>query len=173
MTDEDEVLDDLELLSPLTALDPDEVERLSPAQRKFLLEYVTSGSIALARTSAGIKSKTVTKWMADPQFKRLFDVVKSPLTFALALAQAIILRATVEHYKLLQHPRISIRQWAIDKAYNMPIAKGGEKERDVRLTSSEIKQIIENQMKEIEAPILPKAPFEFVDAEVRTVEEGS
>ena len=81
----------------------------------------------------------------------------------------------LQHFKLLQHPKVDIQKWAIDNAYRMPGAFGSQGESTHRLeTQPEIKQLAAAIAAELPSETqtrLTRSPFQFVEAEVRVIEE--
>lgn len=124
--DEEELLESIETLSPLTALDPDQVDKLTLRQQAFLIEFIHTGSIALSRKKASVKPKDWADWSKDDDFQKIFLIVKSPLLFALNLRQAIQWRAGLKLFALLDHERVSVQQWAIERAFAMGPISGSE-----------------------------------------------
>src|SRR3990167_5822098 len=118
-TEEEELLETIEALSPLTALDPDQVDKLTIRQQAFLIEFIHTGSIVTAKRKSRVKQKDWAEWATDDQFQHIFGIVKSPLQFALNLRQAIQWRAGLKLFDLLQHERVSVVQWAVERAFSM------------------------------------------------------
>ena len=102
-----------------------------------------------------------------------FRLIKSPVAFATKLSQAIIWQAFVQHFKLLQHPSVKVQQWAIENAYKMPGAARDDDRRQLT-TQPEIKQLAAAIAAELPSETqtrLTRSPFQFVEAEVRVIEE--
>jgi hypothetical protein len=168
-----DLLEQLEVISPLSALDPDEVDHLTKRQQAFLLSFINTGSVPAAKKAAGVKQAVWAKWLDEQTFARIFKVCKSPVALMYNLSQVIVVRAALEHLKLIEHQNISTRQWAIDRAYNIvPALKlfsegaGGDDPTKV-LTYSEIKQLAAGVANELETRERRRTPFGFVEGEFK------
>ena len=96
-------------------------------------------------------------------------MVKSPVAFAYNLYQVILMRSALEHLKLLEDPRIKVRQWAIDRAntmlsnLNRAGGGGGDPKAHISLSMGDIKQLIEGaseSLPESDKRLLNRGPFE-------------
>lgn len=171
---EEELIEETFELSPLNALNPDEVDSLTPMQRKFLIAYISSASIPFARKASGVKATTFNNWKEDERFTKIFDIVKSPVAFAESLAQAIIFKAMLQHYEMLESPKESTRIWAIERAYAIRPTeqkpRGGE-DQPARLTQSDVKLLAEklndHLSDEAKTKMAKSQPFSFVEGVVR------
>src|SRR3990167_2217045 len=95
--EEEEILNDLEALSPLAALDPYEVDELPPKQQQFLIAFIHSGNLSQARKVASVGSNTWALWKKDERLQRMLDIIRNPVVFANKLGQLIIFTAAKEH----------------------------------------------------------------------------
>ena len=173
---EEELLESTFQVSPLNALDPDKIDLLTASQRAFLLAYIHTSSISISRKMAKVSGATWTRWAGDEQFQALFKIVKNPVAFSHALAQSIIFRAAVEHYKLLGNEKTSVRQWAIERAYMLnkifDEEDGPDDGKAKQLSQSDVKQLAAGITAELSGPVrrrLESGPFAVIDAPFREV----
>ena len=174
---EDELLDEVVELTPLSALDPDKVDELTPLQRNFLIAFISNGSIPMARKIAKVSSDVWKRWQDDEKFQAIFKVVKSPPAFAGALRDAIVWKAMLELYSMFGHEKIGVRQWAIERAFQlMPKEEGNSggggqailSQRDVKLLAESLNEQLSDEAKD---KVLRKQPFQIVDATFEVVNE--
>lgn len=172
------MLDSLVELSPLNALDADDVDKLTARQQAFLIAFINSGSLISAKRQAKVNNKLWETWQSNPVFVDTLKAVKNPAVFAHRLASAIVFEAMKEHYKMLRHEKIGVRQWAIERAYNLR-PKNTDNEDDgprKSLSQGDIKQLAEGvvrQLSDADRAKVDRAPFQVVDAEYRAIEAPS
>src|SRR3990167_2285238 len=99
MTEEDEILEGVQSLSPLSALAPEDAAKLSARKQRFLLAVIGSGSLPQAKKSEHITKAMWDRWQTDEDFVRVLGVVQNPVAMAYNVYQVIIMAAAVEHLK--------------------------------------------------------------------------
>jgi hypothetical protein len=168
---EEDLLRDIESLSPLSALDPDQVDRLSPRQRAFLLAFINSGSISAARKQAHVKLDAWRKWQTDEQFMSIYRIVRSPVALAYNISQAIIMRAALRHLELLGDNRVTVQQWAIERAYALAQIFAKQTEDTTArpiISQADVKKLaagVVAQLDERERKKLTRGPFDIIEGE--------
>lgn len=152
----EDLIQEMEAINPLLAITPQDAAKLTPTQQKFLINFINSGTIREARKRTGLTSGTWKKWQNDEHFMGLFNQVSNPLTFTIGYTTVLLKNAAIEHAKLLSHPSVKIRQWAIELAYSMH-KDGNEKAgKQGPITSqNDLKKLMTNENREgpfIESP---------------------
>jgi hypothetical protein len=167
---EDDLIDEVVETSALNTLDPEEVERLTSKQRQFLIAFIGGASIPQARKLAHITSTTWSNWKADPQFQKVFEMVRNPAVFASALSTAIIFKAMINLYSMLDDDKTSVRQWAIERAFSLRPKEVEQRDQGL-LSNQELKALVD-ALRGSDPQIaqhIKSQPFAFIEGEVREV----
>jgi hypothetical protein len=158
---EDDLIDEVVETSALNTLDPEEVERLTSKQRQFLIAFIKL---------AHITSTTWSNWKADPQFQKVFEMVRNPAVFASALSTAIIFKAMINLYSMLDDDKTSVRQWAIERAFSLRPKEVEQRDQGL-LSNQELKALVD-ALRGSDPQIaqhIKSQPFAFIEGEVREV----
>ena len=165
-----DLFDDAFALSPLNALDVDTLDNLTPKQQLFFVEYLATGSIPVSRKKARVSPATWSQWRSNENFQHVLDTVNRPVAFGMQLANAILLRAMGNLYAMLQDERITVRQWAMDRAFQLPGAfkqTQPENPGNSRVHSpDDVKQLAAELARQLPAGTrIPESPFETVEGQ--------
>lgn len=174
---EDDLLDEVAELSPLSALDPEEVDKLTPLQRRFLVTFINNGSISMSRKLCGISTGAWDKWKKDEKFQEIFQIVKNPPAFAGAVRNALIWASMLRLFQMVNSDKERTAQWAIEMITGRFMPKeavepsekqqqGLLSQRDVKLLAESLNEQLSDEAK---SKVLRKQPFQIVEGEVRVI----
>ena len=171
MTEEDEILEGVQSLSPLSALAPEDAAKLSARKQRFLLAVIGSGSLPKAKKAEHITKAMWDRWQTDEDFVRVLGVVQNPVAMAYNVYQVIIMAAAVEHLKLLGHPSVRVRQWAIERAQVMAGQMVKQDRSGIhiegQLNLADVRKLIEASAPQLpEGSTLSRSPFAIVEGEI-------
>ena len=138
-----------------------------------MLSFISNGSVTQARKAASVSKGTWDKWMADESFTHVYDIIRNPVSFTYALYQLVALKAAQEHLKLLSHPSVKVRTWAIERSQKVMemMTRGDTRDPKITINMSEVRHIMTNPgvmqtLPEADRKLLTKGPFDFVEGEV-------
>ncbi len=142
------------------------------------MAYINNGSLLASRKHAGVTKPMWATWMTNPTFVEIYATIKNPVVFAHRLGTAIIFKAMKRHWEMLDDEKMGVRQWAVERAYNLDRLASNAKNPDDKpvsaLTQGDIKQLVAGALTELGPSATAqanRAPFQTVDAEFTAIEE--
>lgn len=173
--EEDELLESLAALDPLSALNPDEVNLLTAKRRRFLVSLIQTGSVPQAKKIQKVTKGEWTRWNEDETFVRILRQVQSPPALAYGLYQVIATEAAMRLLEMLRHPSVKHRQWAIDRATDIAKMLYGSADKggsNIHVDYMQVQQVLANaELPESQKKLLEKGPFETIEGQAREVVE--